>query len=273
MTDIDIDADIDADIDIDADTDTDTDTGQFVTLWFGSQLRNDPAYEWEEGAADWWLQELPQAGGHIVWEQHLPFEIVEVRHQLSHYGDRVIIYLDPASDEGRAEYRRLGGLCLRDQIILARECGLPLRQFAEKKEILPYRLLTYMRQQLEIAEADGEDLTGEVVSGGEHGVDISGLDKAAVLAALWNHALPLGPRPDGDAALMGEAEARGILTQQQGRISDLRGRRLCVVLNGDRFNPWMYDDENMDYDRPDPQQTAQDIVDHLRATGSVSARR
>lgn len=92
-------------------------------------------------------------------------------------------------------------------------------------------------------------------------VDIKGLDKAEVLAALYNAAKPQGmgfmhydPKP------MTVEEARKILTQYA-YFDYLKGRVMKVDLNDDTFDPWGYDRDN-------GQGRAQEVIDSLRATGS-----
>lgn len=77
-------------------------------------------------------------------------------------------------------------------------------------------------------------------------IDISKKDKAAVLAALYNHARPqrmgffqYDPTP------MSVEQARELL--QRGTYFDyVRGRVMKVNLNGDTLNPWLYDRDNGD---------------------------
>ena len=78
-------------------------------------------------------------------------------------------------------------------------------------------------------------------------IDISGKDKGAVLAALFNAAKVQG---------RGFYHATNrVLTAEQGRevlkslkgdlfIDYLEGRVLKVDLNGDSFDPWLYDRDN-----------------------------
>lgn len=75
-------------------------------------------------------------------------------------------------------------------------------------------------------------------------ISIKGLDKAAVLAALYNAARPQGmgfmrfdPKP------MTVEEARGVLAQQQD-FDYLQGRVMKVNLSGDEFDPQWYDRDN-----------------------------
>lgn len=75
-------------------------------------------------------------------------------------------------------------------------------------------------------------------------IDISGLDKSAVLCALYDHARPQGwgwlhATPD---PLDGEV-ARQLLTRQT-YFDYLGGRALKVELKGSTFDPWLYDRDN-----------------------------
>lgn len=95
-------------------------------------------------------------------------------------------------------------------------------------------------------------------------IDISGLSKAAVLAALYNAARPQGmgflhysPQP------MSEAEAEGILTEII-RFDYLRGRVMKVDLSGDAFEERLYDRDN-------GQGAAAFVVGVLRQTGDSNA--
>lgn len=72
-------------------------------------------------------------------------------------------------------------------------------------------------------------------------IDISGLDKAAVLAALYN-----GSRPQGmgilhfDATPMTAEMARPFVSQRM-RFDYLNGRVLKVDISGDTMDPRLYD--------------------------------
>jgi len=97
-------------------------------------------------------------------------------------------------------------------------------------------------------------------------VSIAGLSKAAVLAALYNGSKPQGmgflkftPEP------MTEEEAQNILDQRRDhRYFDyLNGRVMKVHLEGDEFNPVLYDRDN-------GQDAAESIINTLRATGATN---
>jgi hypothetical protein len=74
-------------------------------------------------------------------------------------------------------------------------------------------------------------------------IDISGLDKAKVLAALHRASKQQG---------MGFLDPRGALTEEEARellaedtyFDYLHGRVLKVDLSGDGFDPWLYDRDN-----------------------------
>lgn len=76
-------------------------------------------------------------------------------------------------------------------------------------------------------------------------IGISTLDKAAVLAALYNRAKPLGLgflhyTPED----MSIEEAREFLDGGQTYFDYLKGRVLKVNLSEDAFDPWLYDRDN-----------------------------
>jgi hypothetical protein len=75
-------------------------------------------------------------------------------------------------------------------------------------------------------------------------ISLVGLDKAAVLAALYNASKPQGmgflryvPEP------MTKGQAEELLSQQT-RFDYLQGRVMKVNLSGDEFDPWGYDRYN-----------------------------
>lgn len=78
-------------------------------------------------------------------------------------------------------------------------------------------------------------------------IDISKLDKAEVLAALYNNSKQQG---------MGflDTRGRGQLTKEQAAellkhstyFDYLHGRLMKVQLNGDMLDPWLYDRDNGD---------------------------
>lgn len=75
-------------------------------------------------------------------------------------------------------------------------------------------------------------------------ISLIGLDKAKVLAALYNASKPQGrgflhsdPKP------MTSKEA-GILLKQTTDFDYVQGRIMKVNLSGDTFDPWLYDRDN-----------------------------
>lgn len=76
-------------------------------------------------------------------------------------------------------------------------------------------------------------------------IDISGMDKAEVLAALYNDSKPLGLGfIDFDPQPMSADEARTILDSGQTYFDYLKGRVMKVDLSGASLNPWLYDRDN-----------------------------
>lgn len=76
-------------------------------------------------------------------------------------------------------------------------------------------------------------------------IDISGLSKAKVLAALYNNSRPLGmgflhhtPEP------MSESEAQALLDGGENYFDYVKGRVMKVSLKGDVFSPALYDRDN-----------------------------
>jgi hypothetical protein len=76
-------------------------------------------------------------------------------------------------------------------------------------------------------------------------ISLQGLDKAEVLAALYNASRPLGlgaldPRAHSSLSV---AEAR-VLLEQRTHFDYLHGRVMKVRLEGDAFFPGLYDRDN-----------------------------
>ncbi|MFE4206060.1 hypothetical protein ACFRSX_32925 [Streptomyces goshikiensis] len=239
-----------------------------VTLWFPSHWKDSSDVDWStNNGVPWAFRRVPREGEQLFWQDSHRFEVVGVVHRTGdHSPSSVHLSVDPATDADRRHLRTVGGLCLRDQLILARASGTSWDALAELYEILPSALLRYVRDQKDLA--DDRDLVAEVVEGGEDGVGISDLDRAAVLAALWNH---LQPGYQARSEPLSIDEARNVLAERAGHISTLHGRTLQVVLTGNRFNPWLYDQEASNGDHEDRGHlTAQAVVEHLRATGSVT---
>jgi hypothetical protein len=95
-------------------------------------------------------------------------------------------------------------------------------------------------------------------------ITLSGLNKADVLAALYNAAKPQGmgflhydPKP------MTREEAEGLLTQTTD-FDYLKGRVMKVNLEGDELESWLYDRDN-------GQGTAEQAIAELRTTGDANA--
>lgn len=84
-------------------------------------------------------------------------------------------------------------------------------------------------------------------------IDISGKDKAEVLARLYNAAKPLGMGildfEEGDMPI---EEAREMLATGHTFFDYVKGRVMKVNLSGDSFDPFMYDRDN----GPDAARTA-----------------
>lgn len=78
----------------------------------------------------------------------------------------------------------------------------------------------------------------------EDHINLKGLDKAIVLAALFNGAQPQGMGfMRYDPTPMTIEEARELLKQTQ-RFDYLKGRAMKVNLLGDKLDPWLYDQHN-----------------------------
>lgn len=74
-------------------------------------------------------------------------------------------------------------------------------------------------------------------------IDLRGLDKAAVLAALYNASAPMGlGLLHYDPTPMTVEEARELLPY--GYFGYLKGRVMQIDLRGDELNPWGYDRDN-----------------------------
>lgn len=76
-------------------------------------------------------------------------------------------------------------------------------------------------------------------------ISIKGLDKAELLAALYNSARTQGrgllqhdPKP------MTKEEAQKILDTQGSDFDYLKGRVMKIDLSGDSVDPWLYDRDN-----------------------------
>lgn len=75
-------------------------------------------------------------------------------------------------------------------------------------------------------------------------IDISKLDKAAVLAALYNNARPQGlGHLQWQAEQMTHEQARKLLARCT-RFDYIQGRSCKIDLSGDELDPWLYDRDN-----------------------------
>jgi hypothetical protein len=95
-------------------------------------------------------------------------------------------------------------------------------------------------------------------------IDISDLDRAAVLAALFNGARAQGlgfvHHQEGNMTV---EQAQAILDTGTTDFDYLQGRVLKVDLSGDSFDPWGYDRDN-------GEGAAHSVIRSLRQTGSAS---
>lgn len=95
-------------------------------------------------------------------------------------------------------------------------------------------------------------------------ISIADLDKAALLAALYN-----GSKPQGFGFLqfsdesMSVEEAQSILNKGQTYFDYLQGRVMKIDLSGDEVDPWGYDRDN-------GAGAVQQIVSELRQSGEVN---
>lgn len=109
-------------------------------------------------------------------------------------------------------------------------------------------------------------------------IDITGLDKAAVLAALFNASAPQGfgfLQAGNGPQVMSLEDAQvmidlapapmipGMTDERALEYDYVLGRPLKVSLGGDEFNPWGFDRDN------GGPGSAQKVIDRLRATSQV----
>ena len=88
-------------------------------------------------------------------------------------------------------------------------------------------------------------------------IDLTGLDKGAVLAALYNASRPLGLGfLDYNPTPMTAKEGTDLL-QHQTYFDYLKGRVMKIDLSDDTLNPWLYDRDN-------GQGAASHVIDTLR---------
>ena len=98
-------------------------------------------------------------------------------------------------------------------------------------------------------------------------IDISNLDKAAILAALYNAASPTGMGFIRAIEFPGEMtieQAREILQETQ-HFDYLGGRSFKIDLSSNDFDPWLYDRDN------GGDGTAERIIESVRQTGAVAS--
>lgn len=75
-------------------------------------------------------------------------------------------------------------------------------------------------------------------------INISGISKAKVLAALYNNSKPMGRGMlHYDPAMMTEGEAEELL-KQESYFDYIKGRVMKVDLSTDEFDPFLYDRDN-----------------------------
>jgi hypothetical protein len=99
-------------------------------------------------------------------------------------------------------------------------------------------------------------------------IDISGLSKAEVLAALYNAASSAGKGfLTAAVSSQGEMTVRQAseLLRQRTSFDWLNGRSFKIDLSSDTFEPWLYDRDN------GGEGTAEKIIEQLRATGAVNS--
>jgi hypothetical protein len=95
-------------------------------------------------------------------------------------------------------------------------------------------------------------------------VDITGLDKAAVLAALYNNSKPLGMGyRHFDPADMTTEQARAIL-EKQTNFDYLKGRVMKIEFIGNSLDEW-------DYDRDNGRGACERVVNNVRQMKEVAA--
>lgn len=95
-------------------------------------------------------------------------------------------------------------------------------------------------------------------------IDLKGLDKAAVLAALYNASKPQGMGfMNYDSTPMTVKQA-GELLKRQTNFDYLQGRVMKIDLAGDELDTWGYDRDN-------GEGAAKQAISALKATGDVNA--
>lgn len=95
-------------------------------------------------------------------------------------------------------------------------------------------------------------------------ISLAGLDKAAVLAALYNNARPQGMGfLHYDPTPMSIEEAKTILESSHGYFDYLKGRVMKVNLTEETLDPWLYDRDN-------GEGSAERVINELRTVGEVN---
>jgi hypothetical protein len=98
-------------------------------------------------------------------------------------------------------------------------------------------------------------------------IDISGLDKALVLAALYNNSMVQGlGRLNAQPDVKTPVEAQAFYNRNKswdGYYDYVCGRVMKVDLNGDSFSPALYD-------RDVGEGMAEQVITRLRQTGEIS---
>lgn len=98
-------------------------------------------------------------------------------------------------------------------------------------------------------------------------INIKGLDKGAVVAALYNASKPLGMgRLQYDPKPMTASDANGLIAAMGDKpyFDYLKGRVMKVMLDGDQLDPRLYDRDN-------GEGAAARAIDAIRATPEVPA--
>lgn len=95
-------------------------------------------------------------------------------------------------------------------------------------------------------------------------MDISGISKPALLAALFNASKQqgLGFMDSRGAAAMTEKDAAGVIAEQGMYFDYLRGRVMKIGIDGDTADTWGYDRDN-------GEGAAERAIAHLRAAVPV----
>lgn len=96
-------------------------------------------------------------------------------------------------------------------------------------------------------------------------VFIAGLNKAQVLAALYNNSIVLGMGAlHATGKPMSIEEAQEIIDEGEFRFDYLHGKVMKVDISGDEFSSWGYDRDN-------GENAAQNVITRLQNTGEISS--